>query len=101
MASHIDESTVRHVAQLARLRLSDDEVKQFTSQLGAILGYVEQLNELNTSDVPPTAHAGAAANVFREDVVGESWSPEQALANAPDKHETFFRVPKVLDQEET
>jgi aspartyl-tRNA(Asn)/glutamyl-tRNA(Gln) amidotransferase subunit C len=99
MALHIDESTVRHVAHLARLHVTADELKQFTSQLGAILDYIEQLNELDIGDVPPTAHAGATANVFREDVIGELWSPELALANAPDKQGTFFKVPKVLDLE--
>lgn len=99
MSSSIDQSTVRHVAHLARLKVTDDEVAQFADQLSNILTYVELLNEVDTTNVQPTAHAGAVANAFREDVPVESWSPEQALANAPAKNETYFKVPKVLDQE--
>lgn len=99
MSSGIDQAAVRHVAHLARLKVTEDEVAQFAHQLSDILAYVELLNEVDTSNVEPTAHAGAIANVFREDSIAKTWTPEQALANAPDRHESFFRVPKVLDQE--
>jgi len=99
MGSSLDEAAVRHVARLARLKITDAEVVLFTSQLSKVLEYVEQLNEVDTQDVAPTAHPSPVSNVFREDVVRTSWTQEQALHNAPDCHDGFFRVPKVLDQE--
>jgi aspartyl-tRNA(Asn)/glutamyl-tRNA(Gln) amidotransferase subunit C len=99
MASSLDEAAVRHVARLARLKITDAEAALFASQLSKVLEYVEQLNEVDTRNVPPTAHALPVSNVFREDVVRSSWTPDQALHNAPDRHDCFFRVPKVLDQE--
>ena len=99
MASSLDESAVRHVARLARLRITDAEAALFASQLSKVLEYVEQLNEMDTDGVPPTAHALPVSNVFREDEVRSSWTPDLALHNAPDRHDGFFRVPKVLDQE--
>ncbi|MEK7730668.1 MAG: Asp-tRNA(Asn)/Glu-tRNA(Gln) amidotransferase subunit GatC [Planctomycetota bacterium] len=99
MASSLDETAVRHVARLARLKITDAEAALFASQLSKVLEYVEQLNEVDTRNVPPTAHALPVSNVFREDVVRSSWTPDQALHNAPDRHDGFFRVPKVLDQE--
>jgi aspartyl-tRNA(Asn)/glutamyl-tRNA(Gln) amidotransferase subunit C len=95
----LDESAVRHVAHLSRLTLSDAEVECFAGQLGAILDYVAQLNELDTQDVPPTAHAVPLANVLRDDRPSEGLSAEQALVNAPDRDGDFFRVPRVLNQE--
>jgi aspartyl-tRNA(Asn)/glutamyl-tRNA(Gln) amidotransferase subunit C len=99
MASSLDEAVVRHVAHLARLRISDAEAALFATQLSKVLEYVKQLNELDTRDVAPTAHALLVSNVFREDEVRPAWTPDQALYNAPDRRDGFFRVPKVLDQE--
>ena len=99
MASSLDEAAVRHVARLARLKITDAEAALFASQLSKVLEYVEQLNEVDTRNVLPTAHALPVSNVFREDVVRSSWTTDQALHNAPDHHDGFFRVPKVLDQE--
>ena len=99
MATKLDEKTVRHVAHLARLSVTDEEVTRFADQLSHILAYMEQLNAVDTTDVPPTAHPLPVSNVFRDDAVGEPWSPERALSNAPQVHDTFFKVPKVLDQE--
>lgn len=84
---------------LARLKLSDAEIAKLTPELAAIIGYVDQLSELDTRDVPPMAHALPVVNVFREDVVVPSPGVEAMLANAPDREKSFFRVPKVLDQE--
>lgn len=95
----LEESDVRHVAHLARLTVSDEEVARYAGQLSAILDYMEQLNELNTEDIPPTAHPLPLANVMRDDVVRESTPTDAALSNAPQRQESFFRVPKVLDQE--
>lgn len=99
MKPSIDESTVRHVAHLARLQLSDEEVARFAGQLSTILDYVAQLRSVDTRDVPPTAHPLPVHNVFREDEIVEPWPPERALHNAPAQQNDFFKVPKVLDQE--
>ena len=99
MPASLDEAAVRHVANLARLRITDEECSRYATQLSKILDYVRQLNELDTAGVPPTVHPLAAANVLREDIVRPSWAPADALANAPDHDDKFFRVPKVLDQE--
>jgi aspartyl-tRNA(Asn)/glutamyl-tRNA(Gln) amidotransferase subunit C len=96
----IDEKTVRHIANLARLSVSDEEVARYASQLARILDYAQQLEELSTDAVPPTAHSLSVNNVFRLDQPHASWPAEKALANAPDPHDGFFRVPKVLDQED-
>lgn len=95
----VEESTVRHIAGLARLSVDEAEAARFAHQLSTILDYVAQLNELDTRDVPPTAHPLLLSNVVREDEVRESWDVEKALASAPARQDTFFRVPKVLDQE--
>ena len=99
MPKSIDESQVRHIAHLARLKLSDAEIAQFGEQLGAVLQYFEQLNEVDTDGVEPTAHPLPVTNVYREDVPVEPLGVEKALANAPARETPFFRVPKVLDQE--
>lgn len=93
----ITREQVQHVATLARLSLSDDEVAQFTGQMGDILAYVEKLNELNTDGIVPTSHAVPMENAFRDDVVRPSIGVENALANAPDRIADFFRVPKVIE----
>lgn len=99
MPGKIDEKQVRHIAHLARLKLTDAEVARIGAQLSGILEYVEKLGELSTEGVEPTAHALPVCNVFRDDVPGASIAPEAALANAPEKDPPFFKVPKVLDQE--
>lgn len=99
MASEkIDRQQVRHIAHLARLRLTEDECAAFGQQLSSILEYVEKLNELNTDGVEPTAHAVDCRNVFGEDEPIEPIGAIRALANAPDKDGAFFKVPKVLNQ---
>jgi len=97
MSEKLTEAQVRQVAKLARLNCSDKEIKLFTTQLGAILDYVAQLEEVKTSEVEPLAHCLPIHNVFREDVVKKSLSNDEALANAPRRDGGFFAVPKVLD----
>lgn len=87
---------VDHVATLARLRFSDEEREQLEGQLNEILNYVEQLKQIDTTDVPPTSHVLDLRNVLREDVVDESLPHDEALANAPEKDRGHFMVPKVL-----
>ncbi len=98
MKEILDERTVRHVAHLARLKLSDDDLADARQQLGRILAYVDLLNELKTDDVEPTAHPLEITNVFREDSVRESWTAAAALSQAPQRQNGFFQVPRVLGQ---
>lgn len=96
MSEKLTEDQVRKVAKLARLNCSDEEIAAFTRQLGDILDYVAQLEELDTSEVEPLAHCLGVNNVLRDDVVRESLSNDQALDNAPHRDGEFFAIPKVL-----
>jgi aspartyl-tRNA(Asn)/glutamyl-tRNA(Gln) amidotransferase subunit C len=93
----IDVKAVEHVANLARLELTDGEKQKFTQQLNAILKFAEKLNELNTDDVEPTTHVLKLSNVMREDEARPSISRDVALRNAPDEEEGQFKVPAVLE----
>ncbi len=97
MAKKIDQESVRKVARLSRLELTEAEIGEFTGQLSAILDYVEKMNELDTDNVEPLAHCLPVSNVFREDSVKESLGTEKTLANAPQRDGEFFKVPKILD----
>ncbi len=97
MGKKIDQGQVRKVAKLARLELTEAEVEEFTGQLSAILDYVEKMNELDTDRVEPLAHCLPISNVFREDGARESLGTDVVLANAPQRDEDFFKVPKILD----
>ncbi len=94
----ITRRQVEHVARLARLGLSDEEMERMQAQLDAILTYIDKLNQLDTRDVTPTSHVIPMTNVFREDVASPSLSQDQALANAPDRQDAFFRVPRILEE---
>lgn len=86
---------VEHVAKLARLELTEEEKEKFTTQLGAVLEYVNQMNEVDTSDVEPMAHAIDFSNVMREDKVVYEQTKEELMKNAPYEENGFFRVPKI------
>ena len=88
---------VEHVANLARLTLTEEEKEKFTGQLNAILQYAEQLNGLDTGDVQPTSHAIPLYNVMREDEVRPSLSIESVMLNAPDEEDGQIKVPAVLE----
>ncbi len=88
---------VEHVANLARLDLSDAEKEQFAGQLNAILTYAEKLNQLDTDGIEPTSHVLPLANVMREDELKSSWPVEKVLRNAPEEEDGQFRVPAVLE----
>jgi aspartyl-tRNA(Asn)/glutamyl-tRNA(Gln) amidotransferase subunit C len=90
---------VRRVAQLARLRLSPEEEQVFQGQLSAILDYVALLEELDVSAVEPMTHALAAGEAppLRADEVRPSLAPDDALANAPEREETCFKVPRIIE----
>ena len=89
----ISRDEVLHVARLARLDLTDEEVERFTEQLSAILEAVAKVSELDLSDVAPTAHPLDVVNVWAEDEPRPSLAAEDSLANAPDSHAGFFKVP--------
>ena len=89
----ISREEVLHVAGLARLELSEDEVEKFREQLSAILDAVSKVSELDLSDVPPTSHPLAIANTWAEDEPRPCLPLEDVFANAPDRDEDFFRTP--------
>ena len=88
---------VKHVADSARLAITDEEAEAFTKQLDSILEYAEQLNELDTTDVEPTTHVLDSKNVLRKDEPKEWITQEDALNNAPDTKGDYFRVPSILE----
>ncbi len=92
----ISESDVRHVAMLARLALSDEQVTQLTEELGAILGHIDELQHLDLADVQPTAHPLDMTNVMRSDEVRPGLTREDALANAPQTEDGAFVVPPIV-----
>jgi aspartyl-tRNA(Asn)/glutamyl-tRNA(Gln) amidotransferase subunit C len=94
----LSRADVEKVSLLARLQLSDPELTTMTSQLAAIVDYVEQLKELNTADIEPMAHAVELRNVFSTDTLRPSLPREAALANAPKKDGECYRVPAVLGE---
>ncbi|MFC7441855.1 Asp-tRNA(Asn)/Glu-tRNA(Gln) amidotransferase subunit GatC [Laceyella putida] len=93
----ISKEQVQKVAMLGRLKLTEQEADQYTSQLNDILQFVEKLNELDTENVEPTSHVLPMANVLREDEVRPSLDREKALANAPEQQDGMFRVPAVFE----
>lgn len=98
MASKLTRDDVLRVAELARLELSEAEVDVFTRQLDDILGYAQQVQEIDTAGVPPTSHALAVDGAWRLDTPGASLPLDDSLANAPsaDREAGLFKVPKVL-----
>lgn len=87
---------VEHVAHLARLTLSDQELELMTGQLDTILSYVDKLGELDTEGVQPTSHIFSISNAFRDDVVRASLSQEEALENSPQSNGETFLVPRII-----
>lgn len=92
----ISREEVEHVAFLARLELTEEELATNTEQLNSILEYAAMLEKLNTDDIKPTAHAVPLHNVLREDQVKPSMAREKVLANAPDAQDGFFKVPRIV-----
>lgn len=92
----LSKDEVLKIANLARLELSAAEVEKYGDQLSAILDYVETLNKLDVSNIEPTAHAVMVPTPFRADEVVADTTRDKSLSNAPDREETFFKVPKVI-----
>ena len=99
MADRITRDDVAHVAELARLRLTDEELDMFTGQLAAVLAHAEDVESLDTAGVPPTAHPLPLENVLRVDEPRPSLDRAEVLASAPAVEEQRFRVPPVLGEE--
>lgn len=93
----INQQDVEHVAQLARLSLNPDDLKIMTGQMDAILGYVDKLNELDTTGIEALSHAVPMSNAFREDEITEPIGVERALQNAPQRNDNYFKVPKIIE----
>jgi aspartyl-tRNA(Asn)/glutamyl-tRNA(Gln) amidotransferase subunit C len=92
----ISREQVRHIAQLARLALTEQEVTQFTKQLGTILAYVDQITEVDVEGVEGTAHAVPLDGPFRDDIARDAGVRDEVLAAAPRQEEGLFVVPKIV-----
>lgn len=97
MATLISDETIEYVGILAKLELSEEEKEQAKKDMGSMLDYIDKLNELDTEGVEPMSHVFTVNNVFREDVVTNGDDREQMLANAPQKKEGTYMVPKTFD----
>jgi aspartyl-tRNA(Asn)/glutamyl-tRNA(Gln) amidotransferase subunit C len=95
--AELTRADVEHVARLARLALDDEEIEQFTRELGVILEHANQVAALDTHDVPPTAHPLPLSNVLRPDDPRPSLNRDEVLAAAPNAEDGQFRVPRILD----
>ena len=98
MAERISRDEVAHVARLARLDVTEDELDRFTEQLGAVLEHAADVEALDTAGVEPTAHPLPLENVLRDDVVRPSLDRDEVLAQAPAAEEGRFRVPRILGE---
>jgi aspartyl-tRNA(Asn)/glutamyl-tRNA(Gln) amidotransferase subunit C len=97
--SAITRDEVAHLARLARLALSEEELDHYAAQLDVILQAVARVSEVATDDIPPTSHPAPLTNVFRPDVVAPGLTPAEALSGAPAAEDDRFRVPRILDEE--
>lgn len=96
MSKQLTKDEVKHIAKLAKLALTSEELVKFQDQLSVILDYIDQLSQVNTSSVIPTSQITGLENVFREDTVKKSLTQKNALQNAPDQYQGFFKVKSVL-----
>ncbi len=96
----ITRDEVLHIAKLAKLKLTEEEIALFQEQLGRILEYFRQIEKLNTENVQPLQHVFDLHNVLRSDEPHPSVSPNEALKNAPQRRDDYFAVPKVVEKEE-
>ncbi len=93
----VTKKEVEHIANLSKLKFREAELENFTVQMNQILTYMEKLNELDTENVEPLSHPVPDKNIFRKDEPQKSVSREDALKNAPDHNDEFFKVPKVIN----
>jgi aspartyl-tRNA(Asn)/glutamyl-tRNA(Gln) amidotransferase subunit C len=99
MTNTIDTKTVKHVANLVRLGISEEEAQKFSGQFSSIIDYFNMLNEVDTGHVPPASDIANAENVLREDEVKPSMNREEFLKNAPQSERGYVKVPTVLGDE--
>lgn len=97
--SEISRADVEHLAKLAHISMTDEELTTMAGELGVIVDSVKKVSEAVDADVPATSHPLPLTNVFRRDEVGEVLTNEQALSNAPDAEDGRFKVPAILDEE--
>ena len=93
----ISRQDVEHIARLSRLALSEPEIERMREQLSGILAYIDKLRALDVEGVEPTSHAVPLVNVMRDDETGPCLPQDEALANAPDRSDAFFRVPRIIE----
>lgn len=96
MANIIDDETIEYVSILAKLELSEEEREQAKKDMGRMLDYIDKLGELDTEGVEPMSHVFPVQNVFRADIVTNSDTREQLLANAPEQKDGMFMVPRIV-----
>ena len=99
MTQTIDTKTVKHIATLVRLGISEEEAQKFSGQFSSIIDYFKMLNEVDTENVTPASDIANAENVLREDVVKPSMSHEEFIQNAPKSERGYVKVPTVLSEE--
>ena len=92
----VDDSLVENLARLSRLKFSATEMTEIKSDLQKMIGFIDKLNELDTSGVPPRLHINQQVNVLRPDIVKQEISRDEALLNSPQHDKIFFKVPKVI-----
>ncbi len=97
MANIIDDATIEYVGILAKLELSEEEKESAKKDMGRMLDYIDQLNELDTSGIEPMSHVFSMQNVFREDIVVNGDGSEEALKNAPERKDNMYVVPKTFE----
>ncbi|MEN6313660.1 MAG: Asp-tRNA(Asn)/Glu-tRNA(Gln) amidotransferase subunit GatC [Clostridiaceae bacterium] len=93
----VTKETIEHIADLARLNISEAEKEKFTLEMEKIISYVDKLNELDTSNVKPMEHVIPIRNILREDVVTGSFDREKLMENAPSQEDGCYKVPKVME----
>lgn len=91
------EIDIKYVANLARIRLTNEELERFSKQLKGVLKYIDKLKELDIANIQPTSHVLPLKNIFREDRTLPSLNPEEVLKNTPGRQGNFFKVPKVIE----
>ncbi len=94
----VNNKQVEQIAKLARLKFDENEIENLTKDMNKILGYMDQLNELDTKNIEPLSHPLDLSNVMREDELIPSITREEAFKNAPSANEEFFKVPKVINK---
>ncbi len=92
----VTKDEVKYIASLSRLEFNESELEDFTNEFNQILNYIDKLNELDTENIEPLSHPIEKKNVFRNDELVESINRDEALKNAPDKTDEYFKVPKVI-----